>query len=254
MNKWFVSCLLGGLVAAVPMFGDTVVSTGGTGSFISTAYTVDNSGSPFWDNLSADGEFCNIGFWLTGTATGCKNSSSGETSGLPIGEAPGALEYWGNSADVNDPNYYFTADGSAKDATLRLELAGLRDYNAFGWFDTADPLTLHELFSGPTSAVSTAVFTPSTNFGFYFTDSKSNTFYTTGSSEQRFALFRETPKGGGDEVLAYWIGVEDSTGDMDFQDMVVRVSAVPEPSGYLGLALMLGGLGFMIYRRRATAV
>jgi hypothetical protein len=261
--------LTSGLFLSAVLQADSLVGSAGYGwqTWSTTTVgpptvTLNNDGGQFWDNRSIDGSKCNIGFWLTGTATGCGSSTNppSPASGLPSAEAPGAIPYWGNTAGLDDPNFFFN-NSKGDTATLRLELSGNRNFNAFGYYDATGP---HQLFSGPTDPVTVSpVFTPVGDFGYYFTDKNGSTFKTQSSldstlasKDQRFALFRQNPAGTSSGppniVNVYWLGVEDSTlggPDHDFQDMVVRVSAVPEPAGYLALTLLLGIVLFSARRK-----
>ncbi len=114
-------------------------------------------------------------------------------------------------AGAADNNISFASTGSSQ-AALQIEIAGLAGSNTFGWYNTAAPGTLNQLFSGPQGAGATATFTPSASYGFYF-GTGNGTFYTQSSNNptgdtnlQFFALFQDTANG------AYWLGMEDTPG------------------------------------------
>lgn len=74
--------------------------------------------------------------------------------------------------------------------------------------------------------------------------------------KQHFTLFRESPTGtAGDTADIYWIGAEDvkfSKGsDIDFNDVLVKITAtpVPEPGSVLLLAASLAGCLTLVRRR-----
>lgn len=197
----------------------------------------------------------------------------------PLAVAPGAVPFWGNSYDASlggddtngtaDLNFYFQRDEKFSTASLELEVAARSNVNSFGWYDIADPRVLHPLFLGPDSAPDTDTFSPSANYGFYLKDGNLGTFFTQSSlnprgdtSHQHFAVFEQSAASGAE---VYWIGIEDDSlsqlkgnegGYGDFNDMLVRISTVPEtaciPEPSAGLLALFGTLLMIgvLYRRR----
>ncbi len=250
------SCLLyAGLV-----WGDTiVVSSAQSGQWV-TWTSAGNNGGEFWDNRSSDGVNCNIGHVLTGAATaaGCNN----EIGVLPLSPIPGPMPFLAanavGSAAVGD--FYFLPGTPHHSVQLMVEVAGFANGNQLGVYFLNNAATAIEaqnvLFLGPASAPAATSFTAGRPFGFYLVVNGGSTTYFTQSSmnssdrnQQHFAVFRERPAGTGDGLRAdeYWLGIEDlpiGSGDKDYQDMVVRVRAVPvpEPGAWLLLGTLLIGL------------
>jgi hypothetical protein len=241
------------LATVISAKADIVLGSGGFQAF--SAPNEDNT--PFWDGNSTDGggqmsgmqNNCNVGFYMAGTAA----PQCGVANFM---DAPGAPEYWGN-ADGTAGTFYLQATNIAtRPATLRLEIAGRATQNRFGWYQTdaagnAIAGTEVELFSGASTAVTTVQFTPSAYFGYYFQDFAGNYHRSGAGGEQRLVLFKEDPLVGGTDARKYWIGVEDTnlrTGDRDYNDMIIRVVAVPEPSFYITVSGLLGA--FLLRRRK----
>lgn len=264
------------VLAAVAMFvpsqGRADVVIGSSGSW-QTGVAASNANTPYWDNASGEGASCNVGFWLEGAATDCTNTNGvgPAVSGFPPGIAPGVIPYWANADGSATSNLYFESSnpGNSVPTTLRLTLAGARGINKFGWYDQTTGAMTELINPANISAGLGAVsidFIPTAYYGFYLTDLNGFTYYTEssrntdGTPDQRFALFRQTPNNPLNDASAdiFWLGVEDeplngnrlqTAGDKDYNDLVIQITAVPEPSTYLSLGLMLTGVLYG-YRRR----
>ena len=186
-------------------FADSVT---GSGSFQSGWTT---STSTFFNNTSWDGSNMNAGFCIAGGGNcnfaGQPNSALAVFAGANF-SAPGSFSLNGNGGGSN----------------LMAEYAGLANSNQFGWYAVG---------SDPTVAANRHRIGA---YGFYFL-AGGTTLYTStlygGATEQHFAVFQ-----GANGAL--WVGIEDlalSTGDRDYNDMIVKITPVPEGSSLL----MVGG-------------
>lgn len=265
------------LVVAVPA---------GSGQWYPAVAADENKTDAFWDNKSADGNQCNVGYWLEssnwsavgGPGGRCANDAFKTNDGGP-GKPLSFFGATGNPA--LNTSWAFTSVGDANTpVTLRLEVAGFKSTNEFGWVDDATK-TRYQLFAGatnPTDATPPALLSKSitlpagSGFSFYIcpaggcTDSlirySNSNNYAAGVNQAgrvgNFALFSEVPglPSAGTSVRKYWIGVEDNLfnsiegGYGDFQDLVISAEVVPEPGFYGVLALGLGSLYIGISRRR----
>lgn len=223
------------LLVSVTAYADAVVGTGAAGWQAFSA--PNNDGTPYWDRLSKDGANKNVGFLL--------NS---------IGESP---NFWGNADGSADPNFYFnhTAPSNKLVATLNFEVAGDKGINEFGWYDvdTGNAWTLFTIFPGAAVPGDTVSFSLGSvvNYGFYL-KGKAGTFFTESSKNTANVGFQHFAAFGNEK--SYWIAGEDlnfPATDGDFNDAVVKIDTVPEPSSLLVLASSsMGALGYLIRRRR----
>jgi hypothetical protein len=274
-NKFFRGLFVCMLALSTVAFADTVSSTTGTAQWVANTGPVATGGIPpattgtfFWDNASYDANVpgppgkCNVGYFLNGTQTGC----SAATQYNNIGAPPGNLNFLAanatGSADV--ANMTFTGVGDT--ATFRAAFTfnnGVASAfpDVFGWFNTATPGVLNPLFSTANTAVNTATFTPTGSFGYYLQNGA--TIYRSTTEGQQFALFAAGAAGVPPTNLGtYWLGVEDArnelfkytlaNGDYDYQDMIIKIEAVPEPA-YVAL-LLAGFAGLAFFARRRQGV
>ena len=151
---------------------------------------LNDSGAPYWDvpwgasgNYGGSTAEKNVGFCMT---------STGDCQGIGSAlYAPGALAFWGMPYDsvsdtggARDNTVFFRNTIGTLKATLFLNAsANPSEINEFGWFETNSTGTIvgrrHRLFQGsgePTGSLTpdpvgkTVTFTPTTYFGYYYSD------------------------------------------------------------------------------------
>lgn len=239
--RWLVLVVAGVMVLTVSASATTVVGSAGAGWQAWSAPNEDST--PYWDNTSQDGSKKNIGYFLS--KTGGFSSHPASPNITP--------PWWGYSGGSADLSFYFSSTLS-QTVKLYIEVAGYSNINELWWYDVSNPSVGGLIFPGPAGAGSTAVFTPSTNFGLYIKTSGGVKYYTQSGlnpaaerDHQHFALFKEAPG-------VYWIGIEDkpkNTGEGfggDYNDMVIRMAVVPEPAT---MSLFALGLLPLLRRRKA---
>jgi hypothetical protein len=265
------------VIASAGAFADLAIPRpDGAGSWYTGVSSDENGSDAFWDNRSLDGSQCNVGYWLQsqnwqqaggiGAQCGNDNFVAGTSgpSNAPLSFLAGA------SSPSNAVGWEMQSTGPTS-TTLMLEVAGWRDTNEFGYYtyDQSNNKVLTPLFSGSVNPGSSAMINVASNgvFGFYLCPNgacgSSNILFSgtgyspTDANSGKFALFSENPNPPANTfptaLTTYWVGVEDTAGNNstekwgDFNDALIRVSAVPEPH-YVGLLVL--GLGAVIALRR----
>ena len=243
-----VITLMAAMFLALPAVADTVTTVGAAQwNTWSSATGVRTAG--FWDGASDDGTTCNLGFWLTGTNGSCAFVSG---SGF-VGPRPGALPFLSAAGSPQTP-IPFTVNpvGGTRTVTLRLEVAGFRDINVFGYYLLSNPGVLVPLFAGSDLPGTTASFTPAGPFAFYL-QNPGGVFRS--QTNLNFALFSQDPASPtlASNLLHYWVGVEDKpvpagpyttpflpNVDADYNDALISMQVAPPDTGR-GCTLTQGG-------------
>lgn len=206
----------------------------------STGFTPDNNtngGVEFWDNRSTDGRTCNIGYVVTGVAGSAGNACANQRPAAWLPYAGPAM----NDFLLSSTFSFF--GGSVTFGSVGGDIAGLnRDW---GFWESvgAGPKTFTNINTAAVLPV-TYDFDASTQWGFWVNTGT----VRTSDVDAQFALFRGANN-------QYVIGFEDVDlmgSDMDFQDMIVSATIVPEPSSVM---LVMGGLLGLagVARRRKQA-
>jgi len=229
------------ILAALPALGDTVAPVGAAQwNTWATATGIRTAG--FWDGGSDDGTSCNLGYWLTGTNGSCANVAG---SGF-FGPRPGALPFLSAAGSPQTPvPFTLNPTGSTRTITLRLEVAGFRDVNTFGYYLLSNPGVLIPLFTGPDGPGATNAFTPTGPFAFYLQNGNGILF--TSQNNLNFVLLSQDPSAPtlASNLLHYWIGVEDrpvppgpyTTSflpngiDADYNDMLISIEVASSATG-----------------------
>ena len=227
------------LLTAASAFGAAITGSAGSG-WQTFPDPLHELGNPYWDSPSWDGPQKNVGYLLCGLA----------------GVTP---PWWGNPDGSADLNFSFQGQG-ALHATMFLAYAGRAGVNEFGWYDLDAPAVLHPIFLGGTVPGTETMVNTSEDFGFYFKTPEpeigDQVYYTQSAlnpggetSHTHFAVFGESLSS---SEQIYWLGMEDLRAgrtDNDYQDMIVRVQANPEPSTFI---LLAGGAGLLWFLRRRS--
>jgi hypothetical protein len=141
--------------------------------------------------------------------------------------------------------------GTGNTTALKIEIAGNATSNRFGWYEVNNQGAWagNVIFAGGAVAGAVTFYAPTANYGFWFTGDQGTYFtesaYNTAGTAQQFAIFQQTPGS------VYWLGMEDrhSGADYDYNDMVVKITSVPD--GGMTLMLLGGALvGLETLRRR----
>lgn len=235
-SKAFPLALL--IILSTTALADTYAGDGAPVS----GWTTGQGGNTYFNNTSFDGAWRNVGFCMAGGGM-CN----------PLGGNPGALPFWADSATVAPENILFNATGTMNTATLLISIAGLKASDVFGVYNAADPSQMLVLGNG--LGTSGSPFNLADlgwdQYGFYLSNqygtffSQSGVDGTADSGNQHFVVFQG-------EGSTYFVGMEDQPfdiSDRDYNDILIKVQAIPEPSTLLMMCTGLLGAAGAIRRR-----
>ena len=238
-------------------------------------FTPSNSGTEFWNNRSVDNAndnvICNIGAVLTDAglnSASCNNQTpsnllpvnqfaSGAGGGVflnnhfVLGSGSYTIDLFGQIAGVVPTTWgIYTQQGGFQayaGSIMHVDVAQ-NDFLYF-WLDTFDPATSPNRFFSHGQVC----------------DNPITTCSSIGSTQQHVLFSADNSLAGtmdGTYILdgvsvvtrpgVYYVGMEDNAtrmSDWDYNDVVLRVSSVPEPSTYAMLAVGLVGMAGVARRR-----
>lgn len=199
--------------------------------------TVDNNNIPFWDRTSADGNACNVGFFLAGGFGPCSNVKNGTPAGgLNLGGMN--LEYY-SASDAITP---FLLQAGEWTFTLEGRIAGSNTFEVGYFIPTSSTPTFYPLFNQSNTAGDGKTISVGSPIALYINDG--SYWLYSNQSTLGVAAFHYLP--GGNQ---FYFGFEDRpSGDWDFNDVVISGKYVPEPGTYALIGAGLLAIG--ILRRR----
>jgi len=161
-----------------------------------------------------------------------------------------------NGYVTNPDPFYLTGQGDST-FTLNLELAGNANSNILGYYqlDGSGNKLYTQIFGGLDSAGVVKSATITGNFGLYLQTKNNDIWYT-----DRFLNNNDisAPQGlvyeleNNSKWMVAWEDLKFGTGDNDYQDMVVTVTATPEPAA--SALFLIGGMAMFALLRRKEAL
>ncbi|MEY4602188.1 MAG: hypothetical protein RL292_129 [Candidatus Parcubacteria bacterium] len=195
----------------VHMLGNfTLMPSGNTVGAWQPGAPANENGGEFWDgNSLLSSQAINIGNYVYGNEGFTGNLSS-------PGWTPATAQYWGTGSG-GSASFYFQQNSGGNQANMTVEISLLASITSLAWYDTTAPNVLYNIFTGSSTAGSTASFTPTASWGLI-----SNGAYR---STNNTAVAGFSP----------WQGPPDQ--------------GVPEPGTFLTMAAGLIALGKLYHRR-----
>ncbi len=222
-------------LAAGAIFGSPVIGAGAWSAWPA----VNNNGAPFWDQPSADGSACNVGYFLAGGFGGCSSLKNGTpATGLNLGGSN--LEYYSD----NDAITPFLLEAGQWTFTLEGRIAGSNTFEVGYFFPLSQTPTLYPIFNQNNWVGNTATINVNDVIALYLRDG--SYFFVSDDNPLGVAAFRNTQL-----LNQFYFGFEDRpNGDWDMNDVVLSAHYVPEPGTYALIGAGLLGLGLL--RRRLS--
>jgi len=278
MNRLVPLAVIASIVLVMGTATALTLQPAATGVAWQGTWVADENGNPYWDGNSSDyTQPGNIGNFIAGSGAFTAHPQSPNNPSMPYLEGQGA-----NAGPNGMPIDVYFQSATPNWAALKIEVAGLSNWNYFGIYKQGDlPSNLDELLTTPPGSLglsgksmllfkgtdgpgaSLTFVSPWTDFGFYlatedsanpgsvlrafFSESTLNT--GTEYGKQHFAFFQA--KTGA--YPAYYIGAEDlplSSSDKDYNDLVVYIQAIPDASTWM---LFLSGVPALALLRRRRA-
>ncbi len=278
MNRLVRLAVIASIVLVMGTANALTLQPAATGVAWQGTWAADENGDPYWDGNSSDyTQPGNIGNFIAGTGAFTGHPQSPNNPFMPY------LQGTGTNAGPNGmPIDVYFQSAAPNWAALKIEVAGLSNWNYFGIYKQGDlPSDLNELLTTPPGTqgpsgksmllfkgtdgpgASLTFVSPWTDFGFYLaTEDSANpgtvlrAFFSestlnsgTENGKQHFAFFQA--KTGA--YPAYYIGAEDkplSSSDKDYNDLVVYIQAIPDASTWM---LFLSGVPALALLRRRRA-
>ncbi len=278
MNRLVPLAVIASLVLVMGTANALTLQPAATGVSWESTWVANENGDPYWDGNSSDyGTPGNIGNFIAGTGAFTGHPQSPNNPSMPY------LKGTGTNAGANGMPFDVYFQSAAPNwAALKIEVAGLKDVNYFGIYQQGSPpANLNELLTTPPGALGASgksmllfkgtdgpgaaltFVSPWADFGFYLATetakgsgvvlraffSESTLPSNSDPNEQHFAFFQA--KTGA--YPAYYIGAEDlplGSSDKDYNDLVVYVQAIPDPSTWM---LFLSGVPALALLRRRKA-
>ena len=226
-----------------------------------SGWTAGTQTNEFWNRVSDDGANCNIGFFVAGGYGPCANQHPS-----PFASALGWTNATYLAAPVPNVNTRTTVKFSAGSYVLNFygRVAGASPERFTGVSSVDGSMTLNHTFG---MAPETISFTTDRDWEFFlqpYLPAAAGTFYSSDAATRQWAVFANSNGANGDNARDWLVGGEDTgctsiregcdkVSDYDYNDALIRVSTVPEPSTYALMATGLLVIGGAVRRRRASA-
>lgn len=200
-----------------------------------------NASGVFWDNFSNDGQFCNIGYVVTGQA-----GNPAVRSNRCTNQRPTWLPYVGPTptTQLRTVGFGKLFDPTLATITVYGDIAG--GNTAWGWYDATTGVRTNLTGMATNSSVTVG---STENMWGLFIERTDGTFAT--SDVNGFAFFGFDTDGTY-VTNDFIVGGEDTVlGDEDYNDVVFRIQSqnslgvVPEPTTYLLMSTGLIGVFFL---------